>query len=205
MINSLEAALGPTLFDYDFSMDQLKKASGPCTATLGINGFGRIGRLTLRAACMHAFVEVKAINDPFMDLTYMVYQLKYDSVHGRFSLSVSIKREGGKEFLVVNGKDVAVFHERDPTRIPWGASGVNYVCESTGIFTQKDKAELHLSGGCKKVVISAPPKDDVPIYVVGVNHNNYKTSDTVVSNASCTTNCLAPLTKIVHEKFTIIE
>merc|ERR1711934_1044722 len=113
--------------------------------------------------------------------------------------------EGGKEFLVVNGVDIAVYHEKDPKSIPWGTVGANYVCESTGVFTEQAKAELHIAGGCKKVIISAPPKDAVPIYVVGVNHTDYQTSDTVVSNASCTTNCLAPLVKCVHEKFGIIE
>jgi len=107
--------------------------------------------------------------------------------------------------LVVDGVDVCVFHEKDPAAIPWGACGATYVCESTGVFTEKPKAELHIKGGCKKVIISAPPKDAVPIYVVGVNHTEYKTSDTVVSNASCTTNCLAPLTKVVHEKYGIVE
>merc|ERR1711906_86697 len=123
-------------------------------------------------------VDVKAINDPFMDLKYMVYQLKYDSVHKSYPGTIATKEADGKEFLVVDGKDIAVFHE---------------------------KAELHIKGGAKKVIISAPPKDAVPIYVVGVNHLDYKASDTVVSNASCTTNCLAPLTKVVHEKFGIIE
>merc|ERR1719217_1851531 len=116
-----------------------------------------------------------------------------------------MKKEGDAEFLVVNGKDIKVFHEKDPAAIPWGASGAKYVCESTGIFTAKEKAELHIKGGAKKVIISAPPKDAVPIYVVGVNHKEYKSSDTVVSNASCTTNCLAPLTKVVHEKWGIAE
>merc|ERR1711935_865918 len=115
------------------------------------------------------------------------------------------KKDGDKEFLVVNGKDVAVFHEKDPASIPWGACGAGYVCESTGVFTAQEKAELHIKGGCKKVIISAPPKDAVPIYVVGVNHKEYKKTDTVVSNASCTTNCLAPITKVVHDKFGIIE
>jgi len=118
---------------------------------------------------------------------------------------VAHKKEGDKEFLVVNGTDICVFHEKDPAAIPWGACGANYVCESTGVFTAQEKAELHIKGGCKKVIISAPPKDAVPIYVVGVNHTEYKTSDTVVSNASCTTNCLAPLTKVIHEKFGIVE
>jgi len=140
-----------------------------------------------------------------MDLKYMVYQLKYDSVHKQFAGTVATKEDGGKEFLLVNGAEIAVFHEKDPKAIPWGQSGASYVCESTGVFTEKPKAELHIAGGAKKVIISAPPKDAVPIYVVGVNHTDYKTSDTVVSNASCTTNCLAPLTKVVHEKFGILE
>merc|ERR1712113_1177234 len=119
--------------------------------------------------------------------------------------TVAIKEADGKEFLVVDGNDIQVFHEKDPASIPWGACGADFVCESTGVFTAKDKAELHIKGGAKKVIISAPPKDSVPIYVVGVNHTEYKTSDTVVSNASCTTNCLAPLTKVVHEKWGILE
>merc|ERR1711941_154244 len=135
----------------------------------------------------------------------MVYQLKYDSVHGRFPGTISCKEADGKEYLVVNDLEIQVFHEKDPASIPWGASGAEYVCESTGVFTAKEKAELHIKGGAKKVIISAPPKDSVPIYVVGVNHTEYKTSDTVVSNGSCTTNCLAPLTKVVHEKFGIVE
>merc|ERR1711972_752042 len=158
-----------------------------------------------RAAAANPDVEVKAVNDPFMDLKYMVYQLKYDSVHKRFPGTVASKTDGDKTFLVVDGKDIAIFAEKDPAAIPWGAVGADYVCESTGVFTAKEKAELHLQGGCKKVIISAPPKDAVPIYVIGVNHEQYQTSDTVVSNASCTTNCLAPLTKVVHEKFGIVE
>jgi len=172
---------------------------------MGINGFGRIGRLVFRAAMANPDCTVKGVNDPFMDLKYMVYQLKYDSVHKRFAGTVASKEEGGKEFLVVDGVDIAVFHEKDPKAIPWGNVGANYVCESTGVFTEKPKAELHIAGGAKKVIISAPPKDAVPIYVVGVNHQDYKASDTVVSNASCTTNCLAPLTKVVHDNFGIIE
>merc|ERR1712137_625435 len=150
-------------------------------------------------------VTVKAVNDPFMDLEYMVYQLSYDSVHGSFKGTVKCEKSGSDEFLVVNGQKVQVFHEKDPASIPWGASGSCYVCESTGVFTAKEKAELHIKGGCKKVIISAPPKDAVPIYVVGVNHTDYKTSDTVVSNASCTTNCLAPLAKVIDEKYGIVE
>merc|ERR1719450_866340 len=116
-----------------------------------------------------------------------------------------MKEADGKEFLVVNGQEIQIFAEKDPASIPWGSCGAAYICESTGIFTAQEKAELHLGGGAKKVIISAPPKDAVPIYVMGVNHTDYKTSDTVVSNASCTTNCLAPLVKVVHEKFGIIE
>jgi len=175
------------------------------STAMGINGFGRIGRLVFRAATANSDVSVKSVNDPFMDLEYMVYQLKYDSVHGRYPGTVACKKSGNDEFLVVNGQDIQVFHEKDPAAIPWGASGAAYICESTGVFTAKEKAELHLKGGAKKVLISAPPKDAVPIYVVGVNHTDYKTSDTVVSNASCTTNCLAPLTKAVDEKFGIVE
>merc|ERR1712179_344004 len=134
-----------------------------------------------------------------------VYQLKYDSVHKQFDGTVASKKDGDKEFLVVNGVDICVFHEKDPASIPWGTCGANFVCESTGVFTAKEKAELHIQGGCKKVIISAPPKDAVPIYVVGVNHTEYKTSDTVVSNASCTTNCLAPLAKVINDNFVIVE
>jgi len=110
-----------------------------------------------------------------------------------------------KKFLVVNDHEIQIFAEKDPAAIPWGAAGAEYVCESTGVFTAQEKAELHIKGGCKKVIISAPPKDAVPIYVVGVNHEEYKTTDTVVSNASCTTNCLAPLTKVVHDNFGLVE
>jgi len=172
---------------------------------MGINGFGRIGRLVFRAASANPDVKVVAVNDPFMPLDYMVYQLKYDSVHKSFSGTVDMKTADGKEFLVVNGVDIQVFHEKDPGSIPWGTAGADYVCESTGIFTDEPKAKLHLGGGCKKVIISAPPKDAVPMYVMGVNNLKYTGGDTVVSNASCTTNCLAPLAKVLHEKFTIVE
>jgi glyceraldehyde 3-phosphate dehydrogenase len=173
--------------------------------TLGINGFGRIGRLVFRAACANPEVSVVAVNDPFMDLTYMVYQLRYDSVHKRFQGTVSTKTDGDKEFLVVNGKDIRVFHEKDPAAIKWGEVGAYFVCESTGVFTEKAKAEGHIGGGAKKVIISAPPKDAVPIYVMGVNHLDYKATDTVVSNASCTTNCLAPIAKCIDQKFGLVE
>merc|ERR1719389_1599631 len=176
----------------------------PAQTVLGINGFGRIGRLVFRAAAANGEVKISAVNDPFMPLDYMLYQLAYDSVHGPFRGTVTTKTEGDKEFLVVNGRDIAVFHEKDPAAIPWGECKTDYVCESTGVFTAKAKAELHLKGGCKKVIISAPSGDS-PMYVMGVNHTEYKASDTVVSNASCTTNCLAPLAKVVHEKFGIVE
>merc|ERR1711972_546190 len=158
-----------------------------------------------RAAVANPDVEVKAVNDPFMDLKYMVYQLKYDSVHKRFPGTVATKEDGDKKYLVVNGVEIRVYAEKDPSAIGWGESGATYVCESTGVFTEKAKAELHIKGGCSKVIISAPPKDAVPIYVVGVNHTEYKKEDTVVSNASCTTNCLAPLAKVIHDNFGIVE
>jgi len=176
------------------------------SAQMGINGFGRIGRLVFRVATANPNAEVKAINEPFMDLDYMVYQLKYDSVHGRFPGTVAAKKDGDQDVLVVNGVDIKVYREKDPTAIPWGTAGANYVCESTGIFTEQAKAELHIKGGAKRVIISAPPKDAVPIYVVGVNHELFDPSkDTVVSNASCTTNCLAPLAKVIHSNFGILE
>jgi len=168
---------------------------------IGVNGFGRIGRLVFRAAMLNPGCEVVAVNDPFMDLKYMVYQLKFDSVHGKYPGSVEEK--DGK--LVVDNKTITVFFEKDPASIPWGKIGAEYICESTGVFTDAEKAGLHLKGGAKKVVISAPPKDDTPMFVMGVNEKEYKSNLTVVSNASCTTNCLAPLAKIIHEEFGIVE
>lgn len=168
---------------------------------MGINGFGRIGRLVFRAAMANPAVEVVAVNDPFMDVQYMAYMLKYDSVHGQYPGEVTVS--GGN--LVVSGKAIQVFAEKEPANIPWEKVGAHYVCESTGVFTSKEKAGLHLSGGAKKVIISAPPKDDTPMFVMGVNHEEYNSSHNVVSNASCTTNCLAPLAKVVHEKFGIVE
>jgi len=170
-------------------------------AKMGINGFGRIGRLVFRAAMANDKVQVVAVNDPFMDLEYMVYMLKYDSVHKQYPGTV----EKGDGCLIVDGKTVKIFAEKDPASIPWGAAGADYVCESTGVFCDKPKAGLHLGGGCKKVIISAPPKDDVPMFVCGVNHTEYKSDIQVVSNASCTTNCLAPLAKVVNDKFGIAE
>ena len=155
-------------------------------ATLGINGFGRNGRFVFRAAAANLEITVKGINEPFKDIEYMVYQLKYGSVHKQLASTVACKKDGDKEFLVVNGQDVCVFHAKDPASIPSGACGASYVCESIGVFTVKEKAGLHIKGGCKRVSTSAPPKDAATIYGVGVNREEYKTSDKVVSNASCT-------------------
>jgi glyceraldehyde 3-phosphate dehydrogenase len=158
--------------------------------------------LVLRAALANPNVAVKAINDPFMDLNYMQYLLSYDSVHGRFPGTVS--HADGK--LIVNGVPIDVYACKDPDQIPWGASGVEYVCESTGVYTKSDKALLHLKGGARKVIISAPASDDVvPTLVMGVNHTSYNTKDNVVSNASCTTNCLAPIAKVLNDEFGIVE
>eukprot|EP00745_Piridium_sociabile_P012473 TRINITY_DN19156_c0_g1_i1.p1 TRINITY_DN19156_c0_g1~~TRINITY_DN19156_c0_g1_i1.p1 ORF type:complete len:337 (-),score=56.49 TRINITY_DN19156_c0_g1_i1:191-1201(-) len=168
---------------------------------LGINGFGRIGRLVLRAAMENKEAEVVAVNEPFMDVDYMCYQLKYDSTHGIFSGTVENK-DGN---LIVNGKTIKVFTEKEPSSIPWGSAGADYVCESTGMFTTEDKAAGHIKGGAKKVIMSAPPKDETPMFVMGVNHTEYKPTMNVVSNASCTTNCLAPLAKVLHDNFGIVE
>lgn len=167
------------------------------SARVGINGFGRIGRLVLRQ-CIDKGLQVNAINDPFIDLDYMVYMVKYDSTHGKFKGEVSTKNG----MLVVNGKEIHVFQERDPSAIPWAKSGAEYVVESTGVFTTTVKASAHLNGGAKKVVISAPSAD-APMYVMGVNHESYEPSVHVVSNASCTTNCLAPLAKVINDTFGI--
>nr|ATP16750.1 glyceraldehyde-3-phosphate dehydrogenase [Adelphocoris suturalis]QHI46391.1 glyceraldehyde-3-phosphate dehydrogenase [Adelphocoris fasciaticollis] len=166
---------------------------------IGINGFGRIGRLVLRAS-VEKGAEVVAINDPFLGVDYMAYLLKYDSTHGRFKGKVEIDGDS----LVVNGKKIAVFMERDPKAIPWGKAGAEYVVESTGVFTTIDKAKAHIDGGAKKVIISAPSAD-APMFVVGVNLEAYDPSMTVVSNASCTTNCLAPLAKVIDDNFGIEE
>jgi len=168
--------------------------------SVGINGFGRIGRLVTRAAFEHDDVQIKAINDPFIDLEYMVYMFKYDSTHGKFKGTVEAK--DGK--LVINGKEISVFSERNPADIKWGEAGVQYVVESTGVFTTIEKASAHLKGGAEKVIISAPSAD-APMFVMGVNQEKYDSSMNVVSNASCTTNCLAPLAKIVNDNFGIAE
>ncbi len=166
---------------------------------VGINGFGRIGRLAFRAAVKNPEVEVVAIND-LLDTDYLAYLLKYDSVHGRFDGEVSV--EG--DYLVVNGKKIRVTKERDPENINWGAVDVDFVIESTGFFTDKALAEKHLKAGAKKVIISAPSKD-APMFVKGVNHTELTKDIKVFSNASCTTNCLAPISKVLNDKFGIVE
>jgi glyceraldehyde 3-phosphate dehydrogenase len=175
-------------------------------AKVGINGFGRIGRLVLRAAIEKDTVDVVAVNDPFIDLDYMVYMFKYDSTHGRFKGDV--KHEGGKLIVSATGKSthtIAVYNKMKPEEIEWGTAGAEYVVESTGVFTTIEKASLHLKGGAKKVIISAPSAD-APMFVMGVNESTYEAGNHhIVSNASCTTNCLAPLAKVINDNFTIIE
>ncbi|KAH6562032.1 hypothetical protein BASA50_009819 [Batrachochytrium salamandrivorans] len=168
---------------------------------VGINGFGRIGRLVFRASLeKSSLIQVTHINDPFIDLEYMVYLLKYDSTHGRFKGEVESK--DGK--LFVNGHFVSVSAARDPKDIPWAASKADYVVESTGVFTTNEKASAHFVGGAKKVIISAP-SSDAPMFVMGVNQEKYDSSVKVLSNASCTTNCLAPLAKVIDQEFGIVE
>ena len=169
-------------------------------AKVGINGFGRIGRLVFRAAMENQKVDIVAINDPFIDLDYMVYMLKYDTVHGQFKGDIAVK--GDK--LVVNGKEISVFACMNPEEIPWGACGVDFVAEATGVFTTTEKANAHIKAGAKKVVITAPSAD-APMFVMGVNNDKYDSSMTVISNASCTTNCLAPLAKVINDKFGLVE
>jgi len=168
---------------------------------VGINGFGRIGRIVFRNAIEHDDINVVAINDPFIDPKYAVYMLKYDSTHGNFKGEVSSNDSGD---LIVNGKTIKMYQERDPSNIPWGTAGAEYVVESTGVFTTTEKAKAHIKGGAKKVVISAPSAD-APMFVCGVNLEKYTKDIEVLSNASCTTNCLAPLAKVLNDKFGIIE
>ncbi|KAJ9169379.1 hypothetical protein P3X46_017582 [Hevea brasiliensis] len=169
---------------------------------IGINGFGRIGRLVARVALQRNDIELVAVNDPFISTDYMTYMFKYDTVHGHWKhTDVKVKDE---KTLVFGDKPVAVFGIRNPEEIPWGQTGAEYVVESTGVFTDKQKAAAHLKGGAKKVVISAPSKD-APMFVVGVNEKEYKPEIDIVSNASCTTNCLAPLAKVIHDRFGIVE
>jgi glyceraldehyde 3-phosphate dehydrogenase len=170
--------------------------------SIGVNGFGRIGRLVTRAAYSNSKADCKvvAINDPFIDLDYMVYMFKYDSTHGIWKGTV--EKKGDK--LVIDGTEIKCFMERDPKDIKWGECGCNYVVESTGVFTTIDKAGAHLNGGAKKVIISAPSAD-APMFVMGVNNKTYDGKPAIVSNASCTTNCLAPLAKVIDTNFGIVE
>ncbi|KAJ6357375.1 hypothetical protein OIU78_005266 [Salix suchowensis] len=168
---------------------------------IGINGFGRIGRLVLRVATFRDDIDVVAVNDPFIDAKYMAYMFKYDSTHGVFNGTIKVLDDSTLE---INGKQIKITSKRDPAEIPWGDFGAEYVVESSGIFTTVEKAAAHKKGGAKKVVISAPSAD-APMFVIGVNEKTYKPSMDIVSNASCTTNCLAPLAKVVHEEFGIVE
>ncbi|KAG5488638.1 hypothetical protein JIQ42_00250 [Leishmania sp. Namibia] len=166
---------------------------------VGINGFGRIGRVVFRAAQTRSDIEIVGIND-LLDAEYMAYMLKYDSTHGRFNGTVEV-RDGA---LVVNGKAIRVTSERDPANLKWGNIGAEVVVESTGLFLTQETAHKHIQAGAQRVVMTGPPKDDTPMYVMGVNHTTYA-GQLIVSNASCTTNCLAPLAKVVNEKYGIVE
>jgi len=168
---------------------------------VGINGFGRIGRLVFRAGINCDDIEFVGINDPFMTPDYMAYMLRYDTMHGQFQGTI----EYDDSSITVNGKRVAFFAEMDPKNIPWGKVGAEYVVESTGKFLTKEKAQAHIDGGAKKVVMSAPSKDDTPMFVCGVNLDKYTSDMVFVSNASCTTNCLAPIAKVLHDAFGIKE
>ncbi|CCU80715.1 unnamed protein product [Blumeria hordei] len=167
---------------------------------VGINGFGRIGRIVFRNAAQSCEVEVVAVNDPFIEPEYAAYMLKYDSTHGQFNGDIQTVEDG----LVVNSRNVKFYNKRNPEEIPWAETGAEYIVESTGVFTTTEKAKAHLKGGAKKVIISAPSAD-APMFVMGVNHKSYTTDLEVISNASCTTNCLAPLAKVINDEFTIIE
>ncbi len=169
------------------------------TIKIGINGFGRIGRFVFRAAAERADVEVVGIND-LIDVDYMAYMLKYDSTHGRFNGTVEV--DGGN--LVVNGKTIRITAERNPADLKWDAIGAEFVVESTGLFLTDETARKHIEAGAKKVILSAPSKDDTPMFVMGVNNESYAGQD-IVSNASCTTNCLAPIAKVLNDKFGIVE
>src|SRR6187431_3481974 len=167
---------------------------------VGINGFGRIGRLVFRAAVKNPNIQIVGIND-LIDVDYMAYMLKYDSTHGRFDGSIEVK--DGK--LVVNGNAIRVTAERDPANLKWNEIGAEYVVESTGLFLTLDTADKHIAAGAKRVVLSAPAKDDTPTFVMGVNNTSYTKDMTIVSNASCTTNCLAPIAKVLNDNFGILE
>jgi len=169
---------------------------------VGINGFGRIGRLLLRASIKNnTNIEIVGVNDPFLTPEYAAYMVKYDSIHGHFDGTV----ESTSDAIIVNGKKIMFYSEREPELIPWKACGAEYVAEATGKFTDLEGASKHLVAGAKKVVITAPGKNGVPVFVMGVNENEYKSNMNVVSNASCTTNCLAPLAKVINDNFGIEE
>jgi glyceraldehyde 3-phosphate dehydrogenase len=167
---------------------------------VGINGFGRIGRLAFRAAVQRNDIEIVGIND-LIDVEYMAYMLKYDTIHGSFKGTVEVKNGN----LLVNGISIRVTAEKDPVNLKWNEVGAEYVIESTGLFLSRDKAEAHLKAGAKRVILSAPSKDDTPMFVYGVNHKSYKKEMDMISNASCTTNCLAPVTKVLQDNFGIVE
>jgi len=169
---------------------------------MGISGFGRIGRLVCRAACQKDGAEVVAVNDPFCDVKYAAYLFKYDSTHGIYKGEVSFNE--AESTLIVNGKPIKFFAVRNANEVPWGSAGADVVCESTGLFTTIEKAKMHMEGGAKKVIISAPSAD-APMFVMSVNHTKYTKDIDILSNASCTTNCLAPLAKIIHEEYGIVE
>jgi glyceraldehyde 3-phosphate dehydrogenase len=170
------------------------------TIKVGINGFGRIGRLVFRAMAERENIEVVGIND-LIDVDYMAYMLKYDSVHGQFNGEVSVQ---GND-LIVNGKKIRVSAERDPNNLKWNEVGAEYIVESTGLFLTQESAQPHINAGAKKVILSAPPKDDTQMFVMGVNHKELTNDHTIFSNASCTTNCLAPIAKVIHDNFGILE
>ena len=168
---------------------------------IGINGFGRIGRLVFRAGINNPDYDFVAINDPFMSPDYVAYMLRYDTIHGRFDGDISFDDAS----VTVNGKKIAFFAQKDPKDIPWGQVGAEYIADATGIFHEKSKAQGHLDGGAKKVIYTGPSKDDTPMFVCGVNLDKYTKDMNFVSNASCTTNCLAPLAKVVNDKFGITD
>nr|HPK30666.1 type I glyceraldehyde-3-phosphate dehydrogenase [Bacteroidales bacterium] len=166
---------------------------------VGINGFGRIGRLVFRAAQKRNDIEIVGIND-LLDVDYIAYMLKYDTVHGKFDGTIEVA--DGK--LIVNGHAIRVTSEKDPTNLKWNEVGAEYVVESTGLFLTKETAQSHIKAGAKRVIMSAPSKDDTPMFVYGVNHTKYN-GENIISNASCTTNCLAPIVKVLHDNFGIVE
>jgi len=168
---------------------------------VGINGFGRIGSLVLRASLERDDIQVVGINDPFLKPENMAYLLRYDSVHGRIN-SVTCAKD---KSIMVGADEITVFGEKAPENIAWAACGADYIVEATGIFTAADKAQAHIDAGARRVVMTAPPNDDTPMFVMGVNHSNYKPEMSIVSNASCTTNCLAPVAKVLHDSFGIEE